>query len=321
MPTYRKRGDAWRVEVCVQGVRRSGTFDTKQEARAWAEEFSTRARESKVSAANRTLRDALKNYEEMVTATRRGQAQERYRLNQLRRAEFCDTRLPRITAEVVERWLRGRMEEVSVGTARRDFSLLRSVMREAVKWGWVSTNPCALVLSPSSPQSRTRRVSDEEVSRITEALGFVEGKVVSGTKQEVAVAVLLALETGMRAGDILRNTPDNTFAASRYLLVELSKNGDSRTVPLSRRAVEVLKHLREGRFHTATNVLSTVFWRVTRRLGIDDLRFHDMRHEALTRMSKKVDVLDLAKIAGHRDPRSLMVYYNPTVEELADRLG
>jgi integrase len=63
------------------------------------------------------------------------------------------------------------------------------------------------------------------------------------------------------------------------------------------------------------------FRKLRKKLGIEDLRFHDTRHEATSRLSKKLHVLELAATIGHRDLKSLMVYYNPTADELADKLG
>ena len=68
-------------------------------------------------------------------------------------------------------------------------------------------------------------------------------------------------------------------------------------------------------------VASTLFRRARFAAGIHDLTFHDARHEAVSRLAQRLDVLDLARMIGHRDVRSLMVYYNPSAEELADKLG
>ena len=51
------------------------------------------------------------------------------------------------------------------------------------------------------------------------------------------------------------------------------------------------------------------------------MHFHDTRHEAITRLAKRLDVLELARVVGHRDPRSLTIYYNETAEQLAKKLG
>ena len=66
--------------------------------------------------------------------------------------------------------------------------------------------------------------------------------------------------------------------------------------------------------------MDALFRKYRDKAGIDNLHFHDTRHEAVTRLAKKLDVLDLARMIGHRNLKTLMVYYNATAEELAQKL-
>jgi integrase len=101
-----------------------------------------------------------------------------------------------------------------------------------------------------------------------------------------------------------------------------TKNGDSREVPLSPRAREILAALRgnEKPFDIANGTRDALFRKLVVRAGIPNLRFHDARSEAIYRLSKKLDILDLARTVGHRDLKSLMLYYRSSADELADRL-
>ncbi|NPW19253.1 tyrosine-type recombinase/integrase [Pseudomonas aeruginosa] len=114
---------------------------------------------------------------------------------------------------------------------------------------------------------------------------------------------------------------------SRYVELDKTKNGDARKVPLSSRAVTLFQVLvdaagkRQNLFTLTSGSADTLFRKVRDRQKIDGLNFHDTRHEATTRLARKLDVLDLARMTGHRDPRSLMVYYNATATEVASRLG
>lgn len=104
-----------------------------------------------------------------------------------------------------------------------------------------------------------------------------------------------------------------------------TKNGDRRQIPLSSKARELFELMipqNHGNiFNISANSVCTTFRKAVKEYNIIDLRFHDSRHEACTRLAQKLAVLDLAKMIGHRDTRSLMIYYNPTIAELADRLG
>lgn len=103
-----------------------------------------------------------------------------------------------------------------------------------------------------------------------------------------------------------------------------TKNGTKRDVALSARAVELLQKLNPaeaGRvFKGNKDSSDPIFRRAVKMAGINDLTFHDSRHTAITRLARKLDVLDLARMVGHRDPRSLMTYYNATAEDIAKRL-
>ena len=107
--------------------------------------------------------------------------------------------------------------------------------------------------------------------------------------------------------------------------LDITKNGSSRTVPLSKRAVELLEKLKnihpERVFDVDDGTRDALFRRAVLSQEIKDLHFHDLRREALTRMAKKVDVMTLAKISGHKDVRILLnTYYNPDISSVADLL-
>jgi integrase len=157
-------------------------------------------------------------------------------------------------------------------------------------------------------------------------LGYERDQMPKTLQQHLAAAFLLALETGMRQGEILGLTWGRVFLKERYVRLEDTKNGDARNIPLSSAAVRLLERQprveAEPRCFPVASASADALWRKARKNAkIADLKFHDSRHEAITRLAKKLDVLDLARMIGHRDPRSLMIYYNATATELAARLG
>ena len=127
-----------------------------------------------------------------------------------------------------------------------------------------------------------------------------------------------AIETGMRAGEIARLRPENIDVDRKVAHLTITKNGTARDVPLSAKAVKILKEV--GEFNLTTEQISSLFRKIKDRTQIKDLTFHDTRHEAITRLSKKLDVLDLARMVGIQDLKILMVYYNATASEIAERL-
>ena len=329
--TYRKRSGGWRAEIVKRGQRDSATFDTKAQAIAWATqreaEILAQVPGTTQSQAS-TLADAFKRYKAEVSPTKAGQRWEEVRLDKmLDDIAFVGQRIGDVTADQIAEWRDSRLKKVAPPSVRREMTLLSSVFEQAKReWRWCSANPVRDVRRPGNGRPRDRRVSVEEEAKILAGLGYVEGQAPTTLQQELAYAFLIAIETAMRQGEILGLTHAATYLTQRYVSLKDTKNGDSRNVPLSQRAVALLGSVVEaaaGRdllFRLKSGTADTLFRRARDASEIEGLRFHDTRHEATTRLARKLDVLDLARMTGHRDPRSLMVYYNATATEVASRL-
>ncbi len=324
MASFRKRGDAWRAEIAVLGVRESATFPTRQEARAWAADRETAIRAGKRGgAARRPLREALVRFEREVSPTHRGRRWEALRLRRMGRDRIAAVLMSDLRPSDFADWRDRRLREVSPPSVAREFNLLRSVLEVARReWGWLTDNPMRDVRRPAGRPPRRRRVSPEEADRITLALGWDGASPPQNASQRVAVAFLFAIETAMRAGEIVDLTWDRVGAKS--VTLPRTKNGDQREVPLSssaRALLALLPHDGDRVFGINGALRDALFRRARDRAGVVGLRFHDTRAEAITRLSKKLDIMELARAVGHRDIRSLMIYYAPTASEIADRIG
>lgn len=319
MASIRKRGTSWRAEVYRDGTRESSTFPTKQQAAAWATQREAELGGEKLP--EHTVKEALRRYAREVSPTHKGEQWEIARLGMMERDPLAAVRLPTLRASHVAEWKQRRLAAVSGASVAREMTLLRCVFEEARReWGWLHSNPARDVKKPSSPPSRKRRISQPEIDRAMLACGVSELE--AGTaSQRVGLAFLLALETAMRAGEIIGLTWDKVRPKS--VVLPATKNGDQREVPLSARAREILAALPRDR-PTCFDVdpaTRDVLWRRARDAAeLGDLHFHDSRAEAIWRLSKKLDVMELARVIGHRDLRSLMIYYQTSADELADRL-
>lgn len=329
MATYRQRASGWRVEVCVNKVRDSATFDTKQQAKAWAAQRETELRHdhSGFLESKRTLKDALIRYRDEVSVTKKGCKWETNRINAFLRnyPKLAAKQLTRVTTDDLVAWRNDRLKQIQGGSFRRDATLISCTFNVArLEWKWVKENPMSDLKLPMAPPHRDRRVTQDEIDRLLLAMGHTDAQPRNFT-QQVAIAFLLALETAMRAGEIRGLTWDRVNLDGRYVRLLETKNGTKRDVPLSKRAVVLLQQMQGIDAHRVFTVSNTSFDALFRkcrdRCQIENLHFHDTRHEACTRLAQKLpSTLDLARMIGHKDPRSLMIYYNATATEIALRL-
>lgn len=320
MASIRKRGARWRAEVCRSGVRESDTFRTRQEAAQWALQREAELTGGKLP--DKSFGDALGRYARDVAPSHRGSRWELVRLKSLQADPIAARRLASLAAPDFATWRDDRLKLVSAATVAREMNLIRSVLRVAWKeWHWLRSSPLADVKPPRTPPSRKRRVTDDEIQRVEIATGLANGLAAGTAMQRTGLAFLFALETAMRAGEILgMQWPD---VAEKSVRLPRTKNGDERRVPLSPRAREIIAVLpREDApvFNLHAGTRDALWRKAVATTKIPDLHFHDSRAEAIWRLSRKLDVLELARVIGHRDIKSLMLYYNADADTLADRL-
>jgi len=332
MATFRKlENGKWRAEVSVGGVRKSKRFWIKLEAQQWALDVEAELRGGDSVLHGKTLADALERYASEVSPGKKGARWEVVRAGMLARFDMAQLPLSDVSTSVVNEWIHERGKSVMSSTVNRELNFLSSVFERCRShWRWIDANPIkhSDCIRPKNPRPRDRRISTDEIERILLALdGYVAGAPVASQRHEVAVAFLFALETAMRQGEIWKVEWPDIHLEQRYLTLRDTKNGTARDVPLSSEAVRLLELMadRSGRIGRvfASNQASggQLFRRACQLAGVTGLTFHDTRHEALTRLARKLEVLDLAQMVGHRDPRSLMIYYNATASEIAGRLG
>lgn len=306
MANIDKRGKRWRVEVCIDRKRKAKTFDTKREAVDWSNEM-----EKTGIRASKTLSDCIKDYRP-IAETHKGSQSELSRLDHLGK-ELGDIKLERLSSARVAKYRDDRLKEVSASSVRREMIILSAMFEIAVnEWGWMADNPLKTVRKPSAGPARRRGISQVEIDAICANLEPMR------TGKQVADMFLLSIETGMRLGELL--SLEWTDVSDKSVTLRETKNGDIRHVPLSQKAREIIDRRRDidpvSVFTLSNAQASKAFQRAT----INGAHFHDARSEAVTRLSKKLDVMQLAKMIGHRDLKSLMFYYSEKPEDIADRL-
>jgi integrase len=227
------------------------------------------------------------------------------------------------------------MKSVKEATVRREFNSLSNVWTIAAKqWKWCpKDSPWSDMRKPGEGPPRTRRVSWREVRLLMRRLGYAHGHPPSGMQEQLAYAWLIALRTALRAGEIMRLTVDDVDLERRVVTLGKHKTmrytGQLRQVPIFSRAAALFRILvdqarAKGRreLFTLTNDSRDALFRKARaQMLIEEMTFHDSRGEALTLLSRKVDVMTLAKISGHKNINLLLnTYYRETAQQIASRL-
>ena len=336
MAYYRKTAKGWRVEIERQGVRTSRTFGTKAAASAWAAQEEAAILAGVVSRwPRKTLADALDRYEREITAAKRGARAERLRLAAVQRdfPELCGKLLHNITADDLGRWRDARLQLVTPASVQRDINILRHVWTVAsTEWAWTPTpTPWRAVRMPAEAIPRDRRMGWREIRRLMRRCDYRTAVPPVTGLQCVAWALLVSLRTAMRAGEVMGLTAGAVDLQRRVVTLADHKTAHAvgrRLVPLTPQGARVLGWLvasagAGGRLLPLSSAsLDTLFRRVRDSVLLGDVHFHDARATSLTMLSRRVDVLTLARISGHRDLSLLLrVYYRETAQEIAARLA
>jgi integrase len=306
---------SWRVKVRRQGsASQTRSFAKKSEAEAWARSVETRidsGEQLPASAARRrTLAEAIDRYLEVVypRASRQKNAREQKRILAWWREELGDYALVSLTPSLIAETrdaIAAREsrygEKLSGGTVNRHLAALSAVLKVTVKeFGWLSKNPVTNVSKFSESKGKERFLSDAERDRLLDACA-------QSSCEALLPIVKLALATGARKGEILALQWSGVDLEHRRVRFADTKNGESRTVPLAPMAVDALKAWRANRLRVGPVfplLLGTVdfAWRAARAsVGLDDVRFHDLRHSAASYLAMSgASLMDIAAILGHK---------------------
>ncbi len=316
----------WRIQFMVNGERHGGTFATKRQA----DEFEARKKSEVLALSSGrggtvfTLAQVLDRYAEEVSPRKKGEAKEILRLAAFKRQPLpVNAKLSSITTADLVRWRDARLKVNARGSVLRDITLLGNVFEIARKeWQLIDVNPMRDVGKPANPDHRDRVITGREIKAMLRALGH--GGPVRTVSQSVARCFLVALSTGMRAGELCAIQWKDV--RGDYVKLHTSKTGAGRDVPLSPYARRTIERMRgwdaSSVFGLSSQTLDAMFRKYRQRAGLSGFVFHDARHTAATRMamSRKVDALQLCRIFGWKNPKQAMTYFNPTASQLAAML-
>lgn len=339
MGTIRKRGAySYQVQVRRRGYpTQTRTFETKSAAEKWARdverEYDQGIYTDRKEAEKNTLYMVLDRYKKEIVPNHRGSEVEGLRIDAILRHPITKLKMAALSTRHLAEYRDERLQSVSGSTVNRELNIISAAINHARKeWGIHVENPIALLKRPKENRARERRFEGNEEQRLLQELTFVPkdemGRFAKGgcRNRWVKPLVQLALETAMRRGELLSLDWQYVDLSRACITLPMTKNGESRKVPLSMAAIEILKSIPRalaGRvFPTTESALKQAFTRACERAKIANLHFHDLRHEATSRLAEKLpNVIELANVTGHKDLKMLKRYYHPRVEDLAKKLG
>lgn len=325
MPTIRKKGEGqYHVQIRKRGYpAQTKTFTKEADARRWAtiieSEMERGVFVSRTEAEATLVKDVLQRFATEILPTKRSEQSDKSRIKTLTEA-FGDYRLASLNSTQVARFRDQRLEVVGPQSVIHEINLLNRVLKTAtMDWGIALPGglPTAQVRKPVKPRGRDRRVSTQEITKILEATGSAELRTI----------VTLAVETGMRRSELATLAWDEIDLKKQTAHLPKTKTDVPRTVPLSKAAIKALKNFgtkAEGRvFELQAASMSQAFDRACEphRANINALRFHDLRHEATSRLFEKgLNVMEVAAITGHKTLDMLKRYTHLRAEDLAKKL-
>ena len=330
MANIRELGSGkWQVQVRHRGMRPAvKSFKTKTEAARWA-----RLLESEVDRGvfvdrsdceQTTVGELIDRYLSEVTPKKKSVRSEKQRLNALK-SHFGAFSLASVRSSHISAYRDAKLKAGLAGaTVVKDLNSLSHLFEVAIKdWGLpLIANPAKLVRRPQVARGRDRRLLPGEEAKLVAACGKSRATM-------LLPAVRFAIETAMRMGEILSLEWRNVDVAQRVATLPDTKTGDARQVPLSTAALAAIsplpRHFKDGRvFWTwkRTDSLENAWRRAVKAAGITDFRFHDLRHEAVSRLVERgLNVMEVSAISGHKTLQMLRRYTHLKAEELVKKLA
>jgi len=328
MATFTKRNGKWQAKIRKRGQRTlTKSFTLLEDAERWARKTESELErglylEDIEEARATTVKDAAARFtSEHIEKLRHGDREKNRLLALLDRTGWGSLSLTSLKGKEIASYVRKREKEgAKPDTIRLDLALLSRLFKHARQdWGMESLrNPVESVRKPSlRGTARARRLEEGE-----------EEKLLAAAKKDFKPVIIFALETAMRREEISSLTWEDIDLNKRTAHLSRTKNGEARTVPLSTKAIELLKGIDISPrschvFQLTKDQITTRMISTVKRANLENLRFHDIRHEATSRLFEKgtLDMMEIATITGHKTLHMLQRYTHLRAEDLVSKLS
>ena len=319
MGCVRKRGNSWNAQVRISGWRSfTKTFKTKLDAKQWIVNLEKELKSKPLpekNIKNLKLKDLFNKYKFEILPKLKSHKIVTYKLNFLSRLWLGEIIVVNLTKGHLEQFCKDRKLVVKDGTIKSELMLIKRIVKIATdKWNYgIPFNAFYGIELPSPHKPRNRRATQEELSIL----------IAHANKQRntyISTIIQFAVETGMRRSEILKLKWIDVNLKTRIASLYDTKNGDERHIPLTKTAVLLLFNLTQLSdfvFPISANCLRLAWERCRKKSNIKGLRYHDLRHEAVSRYFEMgLSVPEVALISGHKDVRQLFRYTHLKPESL-----
>jgi integrase len=324
MASIRARSNKWQARIIRKGHPTiAKTFLRRQDAEKWARsleiEIDRGTYINKSYAEKTQFKEILQKYLNDVAPQMRSADSQAIRVKKLMKHPIAEVNMAQLSPKHIADYRDERLKVNKPNTVIRELAILSSIINHARReWALNISNPVTMIKKPSSTQGRDRILNDEEFGRL-----FIELEKISPWYKPL---VEFALETAMRRGELMSLLWANVNFEKSVAFLPITKNGDSRYVPLSSKAIRIIKSLPRGIdgrvFPLNKGTVSILFLRAARRAKVEDFHFHDLRHTAITRLASIFsNPMEIAAISGHKSLSMLKRYTHLKAEDLVKKLG
>ena len=324
MASIRARSNKWQARIIRKAHPTiAKTFLTRQDAEKWARSVEIEIDRStyinKSYAEKTQFKEILQKYLNDVAPNMRSAYNQAIRVRKLMKHPIAEVNMAQLSPKHIADYRDERLKVNKPNTVIRELAILSSVINHARReWELNIINPVTMIKKPSSTPGRNRLLNDEELHRL-----YIQLEKINSWYKPL---VEFALESAMRRGELMSLLWVHVDFEKSVAFLPITKNGDSRYVPLSRKAIRILKLLPrdiEGRvFPLNKGTVSIFFLKAARRAKIEDIHFHDLRHMAITRLASVFsNPMELAAISGHKSLSMLKRYTHFKAEDLVKKLN
>lgn len=321
MATIRNRNGKWHVQIRKTDSRAlTKTFSLRSDAILWSREMERSIDLHGTVLVDRaslkiTVGHLIDKYEEEVGQTKKSYSVEVYYLREFRRSELSKLLLSQITPQDIQKWVDDKSKTHKPASVARALGLLSHIFSTAISiWLFpLQYNPVTRVRLKSIQAPNIRRLSADVKNKLSQPSNMI------------GWIVLFALETAMRRGEILNLKWSDIDKNQRFAYLRDTKNGHARYVPLTDLAMEAIHHGARDNEHVfpmTANAVQLAWQRMKKISNIEGVRFHDLRHEAISRFFEMgLTVPEVASISGHRTVSMLFRYAHADIQTINNKLN